>query len=233
MMTSIQPTGIEGLDDMLGGGIPGGAIVVILGSFGTGKTTMSIQYLLKGLNSGEKCIYISLEEDEKSIVKNALTYGWRLGDYTGNGMLSIIKLEPSDAKTTLERVKSEFPRFIREFGASRVVIDSISLLTMLYESESEKRTGLFNLCDLIRQSGAGALLTSEVNENHPSSSRDGMVEYTADGVILLQSTESKDASEQQLTLRVVKMRGVAHSRRIKPYSITREGIVVHSGSDIF
>ena len=60
-----------------------------------------------------------------------------------------------------------------------------------------------------------------------------MVEYTADGVILLQSTESKDASEQQLTLRVVKMRGVAHSRRIKPYSITREGIVVHSGSEIF
>ncbi|MBX8631357.1 MAG: KaiC domain-containing protein [Thermoplasmata archaeon] len=232
-MLPLQSTGIDGLDEMLGGGFPAGSIVAVLGSFGTGKTTMSLQYVLKGLSSGEKCIYISLEEDERSILKNAMTYGWDLQRYIDSSSLSIIKLEPSDARSAIERVRSEFPSFIKNFGAGRIVIDSVSLLTMLYEDANERRAVLFNLCKLIRQTGAGAMLTSEVNENHPSSSRDGMVEYTVDGVIYLQSIESRDGSEQQLTLRIVKMRGIGHSRRIRPYSISREGIIVHSGSEVF
>ncbi len=233
MQSALERTGIEGLDEMLGGGLPASSITVVLGSFGTGKTTLALQYLLRGLDSGEKCIFISLEEDEQSIMKYAGSYGWDLSRHIAEGRLSLIRLEPYNTRTSIERIKSEFPEFIRNFGAKRVVLDSVSLLTMLYDGEAEKRAGLFTLCNLIRESGAGALLTSEVNENHPVSSRDGMVEYTVDGVILLQSVESKDASEQQLTIRIVKMRGVGHSRRIKPYSITRDGIVVHSGSEVF
>ena len=230
---SALETGISGLDDMLGGGFPPGSIVVVLGSFGTGKTTMSMQFLLRGLQKGEKCIFISLEEDENSILRNARSYGWELQPHLDAKNLVLVRLEPTNARTSVERIRSELPDFIKQFGASRVVIDSVSLLSMLYETDSEKRSGLFNLCRLIRESGAGGLLTSEVNENHPTSSRDGMVEYTADGVILLQSVESSDASEQQLTIRIVKMRGIPHSRRIRPYSITGNGIVVHSGSEVF
>lgn len=233
MKEGLQATGIDGLDEMLGGGFPENSVAAVLGSFGTGKTTLALQYLLKGLNAGEKCIFISLEEDEQSILKNAKSYGWDLATHIGAGRLSLVRLEPYNTRTSIERIRSEFPEFISKFGARRVVIDSVSLLTMLYDGEAEKRAGLFTLCNLIRESVAGALLTSEVNENHPTSSRDGMVEYTVDGVILMQSVESKDASEQQLTIRIVKMRGVGHSRRIKPYSITRDGIVVHSGSEVF
>lgn len=226
-------TGISGLDEMLGGGFPAGSIVAVLGSFGTGKTTMSLQYILRGSELGEKSIFISLEENEGSIVRNAGSYGWNLRAHMDTGRLALLRLEPTNAKTSIERIRSELPQFIRQFGASRVAIDSVSLLSMLYETDSEKRSGLFTLCRLIRESGAGALLTSEISEIHPSSSRDGMVEYTSDGVILLQSVDSSDSSEQQLTIRIVKMRGVAHSRRIRPYSITKSGIVVHSGSEIF
>ncbi len=226
-------TGISGLDEMLGGGFPARSVVVVLGSFGTGKTTMSMQFILKGLEKGEKCIFISLEEDEKSVIRNAKSFGWELQKHIDSGNLVLMRLEPTNARTSVERIRSELPDFIRQYGASRVALDSVSLLSMLYDTDSDKRSGLFNLCRLIRESGAGALLTSEVNENHPVSSRDGMVEYTSDGVILLQSVESSDASEQQLTIRVVKMRGVQHSRRIRPYSITKGGIVVHSGSEVF
>lgn len=226
-------TGISGLDDMLGGGIPRGSVVALLGSFGTGKTTAGMQFILKGLEEGEKCIFISLEEDETSLTRNALSFGWDLAAHASKGALALVRLEPTDAKTSVERIRSELPGFIREFGASRVVIDSVSLLSMLYDTPAEKRGGLFTLCRLIRESGASALLTSEISENNPGASRDGMVEYTADGVILLRSVESSDESEQQLTIRVVKMRGTPHSRRIRPYSITGRGIVVHSGAELF
>ncbi len=233
MMEGAMQTGISGLDDMLGGGIPRGSVVAVLGSFGTGKTTAGMQFILKGLGEGEKCIFISLEEDETSLTRNASSFGWDLAAHASKGALALVRLEPTDAKTSVERIRSELPGFIREFGASRVVIDSVSLLSMLYDTPAEKRGGLFTLCRLIRESGASALLTSEISENNPGASRDGMVEYTADGVILLRSVDSSDESEQQLTIRVVKMRGAAHSRRIRPYSITGSGIVVHSGAELF
>src|SRR5438034_539193 len=74
-------TGIDGLDEMLGRGVPAGHIITILGSFGTGKTTFALQFLMQGLINGEKAVYISLEEDVDSVVANAESFGWDLKRY--------------------------------------------------------------------------------------------------------------------------------------------------------
>jgi len=226
-------TGIEGLDEMLQGGLPENHIVLLMGSFGTGKTTMGLQFLIEGLKAGEPCIFISLEEDRESITKNAASFGWNLVDAIDKKKLGLFKLEPSDAKTTITRIKSELPKFIKSFGAKRVVLDSVSLLNMMFSDENERRSNLFNLCQLLRSTGATTLLTAEVKDDNPRSSRDGLAEYTADGVLLLQSEENKEGGEVQLTIRILKMRRTAHSRRVKPYSITDKGIVVHAGADVF
>jgi KaiC domain protein len=226
-------TGVPGLDEMLQGGFPENHIVVLMGSFGTGKTTFGLQYLVEGLKTGEPCIFISLEEDKESVTRNAASFGWDLSGAIESKKLGLFKLEPSDAKTTVTRIKSDLPKFVKSFGAKRVVIDSVSLLNMMFSDDTERRSNLFNLCQLLRSTGATSLLTAEVKDENPRSSRDGLAEYTADGVLLLQSEENKEGGEVQLTVRILKMRRIAHSRRVKPYSITDKGIVVHAGADVF
>ncbi|MDH3365875.1 MAG: KaiC domain-containing protein [Thermoplasmata archaeon] len=226
-------TGVPGLDEMLQGGFPDGHLVVVMGSFGTGKTTLGLQFLMEGLSQDEHCIFISLEEDKDSVLKNAVSFGWDLSEPVAKKKLGLFKLEPSDAKTTITRIRSELPKFVKSFGAKRVVIDSVSLLNMMFQNDSDRRSNLFNLCQLLRSTGATSILTAEVKDENPRSSRDGLAEYTADGVLLLQSDEDRESGEVQLTVRVLKMRRTAHSRRVKPYSITNSGIVVHAGADVF
>ena len=225
-------SGIEGLDEMLEGGIPKSHMVVIMGSFGTGKTTMGIQFLNQGLKEGEKGIYISLEEDEKSILDDAKAFGRDLKPHLDAKRLALVKLEPTDAKTTVTRVGKELPDFIKSFGATRIVIDSVSLLNMLFENEHDKRVMLFNLTQLIKKTGATCIMTAEVKDDNPLSTRDGLAEYVADGVIALRNVEVPDKNEMQLTLRVVKMRRIRHSRRITPYGIVAKGIEVHAGAEM-
>lgn len=218
---------------MLGGGFPKSHNIVVMGSFGTGKTTFGLQFLFQGIKEGDKGIFITLEEDEESIIMDGQSFGWDLRPAVEGEQLVIVKLEPTDALSTISRIKSDLPKFIKSFGASRIVIDSISLLNMLFETEHEKRANLFALTQMIKETNATCLMTAEVNDKNPNASRDGLVEYTADGVVVLQYEEPEDKGEILLTLRVVKMRRTDHSRRIRPYSIGDGGILVHTGAEVF
>jgi KaiC/GvpD/RAD55 family RecA-like ATPase len=86
--------GIAGLDEMLGGGVTPGHTVVVMGSFGTGKTTFGLSFARQGLSEGESAIFISLEEDEDSILANARSFGWDLKPYIDSKKLHLIRLEP-------------------------------------------------------------------------------------------------------------------------------------------
>ena len=223
-------TGIKGLDEMMDGGFPKGHSVAVIGSFGTGKTTFAMQYIWEGLKNGEKCIFLSLEEDENSIIETAKSFGWDFENYLDDSLL-LIKLEPEDAGSSVKRLEGEIPQVIKEFGASRIAIDSVSLITMLFKSEEDKRTNLFALSKSIKDSGATAILTAEVDPKNPNVSRDGLVEYVVDGVILLTPREMNNRI--MLTLKILKMRRTKHSREVKPYEISSEGIEVLSESEIF
>lgn len=228
----LVPTGVDGMDEMLGGGIPRGHVVALLGSFGTGKTTFALQFLMQGLINGERGIFITLEEDVESILKTAEGYGWDLRSHLKDKTAAVIKLEPSDAKATATRVKSELPQFIKSFGAQRIAVDSISLLSMMFPDEVERRTRLFALCDQIRKTSATAIVTAEVKDDNPRSSRDGLVEYVSDGVIALRLVERSNG-EVQPAVQIVKMRRLKHARHIKPYSLTEVGAVVHTEAEVF
>ena len=225
-------TGIDGLDNMLGGGVPRGHIITVMGSFGTGKTTFGMQFLMQGLINGEKGIFISLEEDVDSVVANAASFGWDLRPYLKDKRLSVVKLEPADAKATVTRIKSELPEYIRKSGATRVVVDSISLLNMMFADDAERRTRLFSLCQQLKSTGATCVFTAEVKDDNPRSSRDGLVEYVSDGVIGLRFNE-RENGDVQLVIQVIKMRRLRHPRSIKPYNLTDQGIEVHGDMEVF
>ncbi len=226
------PTGISGLDEMLNGGIPKGHVFTVMGTFGTGKTTFALQFLWEGLQNDEKCIFISLEEGKEEVVKTGHTYGWDFEPYIENDQIVIEKLSPADAQATINRLKSDLPRFIKDFGAHRIVFDSVSLLNMLSDGFKEKRERLFELCQIVKDAKATTLFTAEVKDDNPKSSRDGLVEYTVDGVISLMYNQL-DSQEVQLSIQVIKMRRIEHSRKIKPYEITDEGLKVYTEGAMF
>src|SRR5436305_6670119 len=173
-------TGIDGLDEMLGRGVPAGHIITVLGSFGTGKTTFALQFLMQGLINGEKGVFISLEEDVDSVVANAASFGWDLKKYLKDKKLHIVKLEPVDAKTTVTRIRSELPDFIKRSGASRDAIDSISLLNMLFADDKERREKMFAPCKQPKYTGVTLRLQAGTKDDNPRLSRDDLVEYVSD-----------------------------------------------------
>ncbi len=223
-------TGISGLDDMIQGGIPEGHSVAVIGSFGTGKTTFAMQFIWEGLQRGERCIFMSLEEDEESLIETAKTFGWNFEEYLDK-TLFLIKIEPEDAGTSIKRLEGEIPEMIKEVEAKRIAIDSVSLITMLFKNDEDRRKYLFSLSKSIRESGATAVFTAEIDPHNPQGSRDGLVEYVVDGVILLKLME--DNNIMRPILRVLKMRRTKHSREVKPYEITENGISVMSESAVF
>jgi len=226
-------TGIVGLDDMLRGGLPAHQTVVVIGPFGTGKTIFGLQFICEGLSKGEPALYLSMDEGEEELIETASNSGWDLRPYIDENKLILIKLDASDIKTSITRIQSELPKLIRTFNPKRVVIDPITLLEMLFSDESDRRVELFNLCQTIEESGASIVLISESDKNNPYSSKFGLVEYVSDGVVVLRYVRTSDLREVQLAIEIVKMRRIEHSREIKPYSITDEGIIVHSEAGVF
>jgi KaiC domain protein len=226
-------TGIQGLDGMLGGGFPEGHTIVLVGTYGTGKTTFALQFIWEGLQKGESGIFITLEEDQKSIIETAAGYGWDLKPHIEAKRLQVVKLKPEDAKTTVTRIKSELPTFIKGFNAKRIVFDSVTLLGMLFETETEKREQLFNLSQLVKSTGATTLLTAEADPKNPGTTKDGLSEYVSDGVLLLRYNTRSDINEVVLSIQIIKMRRQKHSRKIKPYAITDTGIAVHTDAEVF
>jgi KaiC domain protein len=226
-------TGIQGLDELLQGGVPERHMIVVVGGMGTGKSTLAIQYLITGLKNGEKAVYMSLEEQEAEIKQSAMGFGWDLQTYVDNGTLALIRLDPNDIKTTMARIKNEMPGLIKQFGATRLVVDSITLFEMMFTDESERRLNLFEIFALLKDTGVTAIITSEAARDEVYSSRYGLVEYVADGVIILRYVRPDELRDVKLAVEVVKMRRHKHSRSIKPYDITDDGLVVHSESEVF
>ncbi|MCE8423725.1 MAG: KaiC domain-containing protein [Candidatus Methanoperedens sp.] len=226
-------TGIIGLDDMILGGIPKGHIVAVMGPPGTGKSTFSLQFIYTGLKNNENCIYLSLEESEENIIKTASIYGWDMKPYITNKKLALVNLSTLNFKSTIDRVENELPNLIKLFHGTRFAIDPITLYEMIHDSEPERRNHLFNFARLIKETGITAVITSEISKENPFYSRYGLIEYIADGVIILRQVRPADMSAVTTVIEISKMRHTDHSKEVKPYNITKNGIVVHSGDEVF
>jgi len=224
-------TGIPGLDEMLGGGIPEGHLVVVIGAYGTGKTALALHFVYEGLRRGEKCVYISFDEDEESIIEDAESFGMDIRRYVGE-KLEIMRVDATDVKRSLEKIESDLSVLIKGMNATRFVADTISVLESLFD-EKERWRALATFRQIVKGAGVTALFTTESDRNNPLMSKYGIIEYVADGVIALRRISTGDFKEPIYAVEIVKMRRTRHSRTAKPYSITSRGIVVHEKVDLF
>jgi len=232
MSTGRVNVGIAGLDDMLGGGLIPKSICALIGTYGTGKTTFSLEFVWDGLKKGEHVIYISLEEREERIIRYMKLKGWDVTPYL-NKALFVIRLDPTDFNLANNRIKNELPSLISEVGASRVVIDPISLFEDLFQTNSERRQEMFRFIEGLRDKPCTLMMTSETDKNNVFASRHSLIEYLADTVILLRYIRPSDLTDVHLALEVVKMRMSTHSREIKPYEIMQDQVMVYSEANVF
>jgi KaiC domain protein len=232
MIAERVKVGIVGLDDMLGGGLIPGSICAIIGTYGTGKTTFSLEFVWDGLNKGENIIYISLEEREERILSYMKQKGWDITPFL-NKSLFVIKLDPTDFNVANNRIKNELPKLIEEVKASRVVIDPISLFEDLFDTDSERRQEMYRFMEGLRDHHCTIMMTSETHRDNMFSSRHGLIEYLSDTVILLRYVRPSDLTDVHLALEVVKMRMSSHSREIKPYEIEQDQVMVYSEANVF
>jgi KaiC domain protein len=225
--------GIEGLDEMILGGIPERSLMVAIGGAGTGKTTFGLQFLHRGLAAGDRGVYITLEESRDSIVRTADEKGWSFSEYVADDDLAVIDLDPVEMANSLASIRSDLPRLVDEFGAERLVLDSVSLLEMMYDHPAKRRSEVFDFARSLKEAGVTIMVTSEASAENPYTSRHGLIEYLADAVFVLQYVRPSDFRETRLAVEIQKIRDANHSRETKPYEITGDGISVYRQANIF
>ena len=225
--------GIDGLDDMIRGGVPDRSLLAVIGGAGTGKTTFGLQFLEKALREGERGVFITLEQSEEAVLSTAEEMGWPFRKYQEAGLLSIVVLDPVDMANSLASIRNDISRLIRDFGASRLVLDSVSLLEMMYDHPSRRRSEVYNFTRSLKEAGVTTMLTSEADQSTAYASRHGMVEYLTDGVFFLQYVRSANSQETRTAIEIQKIRNASHSRERKPYEVTDSGISVYQQANIF
>ncbi|GAB4320903.1 MAG: ATPase domain-containing protein [Promethearchaeota archaeon] len=205
------PTGIEGLDELIEGGFPQNFVVLVAGSSGTGKTTLTMQYLIEGIKQGERGMYIGLGESSDVIKKSMARYDIdldKLGETDDLVFADIPALEISDISALINSMSDR---------TKRVVIDPISALVFKYERELDLRQKIRELVELLREKGVTTIITTEVLEGSEGISRFGIEDFLADGIIVLYYF--REGAKRFRGLEIRKMRGTAHSEMIHLYRI--------------
>jgi circadian clock protein KaiC len=219
-------TGIAGLDPLVQGGFLSNSVNLVTGETGTGKTIFCSQFLWHGLQKGETCLYITLEEGPEDIIEDVEQFGWNFKKFVDKGMFRIIYHDPAQVSNLGTTIVDE----IKRIKASRLVIDSTSVIGMNMNNVAQTRKMLINIINTIKRSDCVALITSEIPEGMKSLSRFGVEEFVVDCVIVLNYLEyAAGGLDRSLIIR--KMRRTKHGKDIYPIDITSKGIVVKPVED--
>lgn len=227
-------TGIEGLDKILNGGIPKGNTVLITGACGTGKTTMSVEYLINGAKNGEKGVFVTVTEPRDKLLENLTTYEFfdqKLVDKKELQFIEWADLIEKAGVTTTEIKNENIPKliktivdFVNEIGAKRFVIDSLTGILFHLKDKDSIRAFVFDLSKTLGSSRITTLLISEISPESSNYSTHGVEDAIADGIIMLGNIAQRGYLLR--TLHVVKMRGTVHSRAKYVMDLSSYGIII-------
>ena len=224
-------TGIAGLDDILGGGLPQGHMYLIEGESGAGKTTLGMQFLLEGHRSGERTLWISLSEAERELELIAGSHGWSLkGIAVANPASPSRELDPeqqysffSPGDVELDDIRNAIVAAVEHVRPSRVVFDPFSDIRHLSRDVLRYRRQVLSLRELFAAYGCTALL---MQEGDRGADGDLQAEALAHGYISLHQ-DSAEYGGQRRRLRVHKMRGIPFRDGYHDFAIRTGGVEVY------
>jgi circadian clock protein KaiC len=223
------PTGIQGLDEITGGGLPRGRPTLVCGGAGSGKTLLAMEFIVRGIRDyGEPGVFMAFEETEADLTKNVASLGFDLQDMVDRKLLDLdyVRIERSEIEETgeydLEGLFVRLNTMIDEVGAKRVVIDTVEALFASLPNEGILRAELRRLFRWLKEKGVTAVITAEQGES--TLTRHGLEEYVSDCVIFLDHRVINQIATRRL--RVVKYRGSSHGTNEYPTMIDEHGLSV-------
>ncbi|NNJ09573.1 AAA family ATPase [Chloroflexales bacterium ZM16-3] len=218
-------TGVEGLDDLLGGGIPLGDAVLVSGPSGSGKSVLAAQFIAAGARQGEPGVIAVFEEHPSDYVRRALSLGIDLAGLEQAGVLKIIYIRPLDLSP--DETLFEIREAVQAIRAKRVVIDSLTgfELALAPTFRTDFRESLYRLVGSLTGTDIMVLMTMEIVQSATDLRLSPyVISFLADNIILLRYVEI--AGELRKSLRVIKMRNSDHSSHLWQYEITAQGMIV-------
>ena len=223
------PTGIEGLDEILSGGLPCGSPTLFSGGPGCGKTLFGLEFVVRGVERyGENGVFISFEETAEELARNVASCGIDLMKHVRSGKIFVdyIQIDPRQHETAgeydLEGLFIRLRHAIDSTKAKRIVVDSIEALFSSFGDAHILRAEIGRLFRWLKQAGVTAIITAEKGEG--AFTRHGLEEYLADCVIFLDHRVTDEHSVRRL--RVIKYRGANHATDEFPFLIDSNGISV-------
>jgi circadian clock protein KaiC len=216
-------TGIAGLDEMLGGGLPRSSSTVVQGATGTGKTLLGLQFLLEGARRGEPGIHFTLEETADQLRGIAQGFGWDLREMEQRRVLSLRYVSPVELSTDafLNRAR----QLVEEVGARRAVLDSLTSMELGVSSERRFKELVYAMTKHFRALGVTFNLNMEVTELLGSAQLSGHgVSFAADNLIQLKYVEQDGRLDRGVS--VLKARGVRHATEVRRMYVEDRGLRV-------
>jgi circadian clock protein KaiC len=222
-------TGIQGLDEITGGGVPRGRPTLVCGGAGCGKTLLAMEFLVRGaVQFGEPGVFMSFEETAAELKSNVASLGFGLADLVRRKKLVLehVHVERSEIEETgeydLEGLFVRLNHAIDSIGAKRVVLDTLEALFAGLPNEAILRAELRRLFRWLKDKGVTAVITAE--RGREQLTRHGLEEYVSDCVIVLDHRVYEQIATRHL--RVVKYRGALHGTNEFPFLIGDTGISV-------
>ncbi len=223
-------TGIPGLDDVLAGGYARGHVYLLEGEPGAGKTTLGLQFLLQGAQSGERCLYITLSETEMELRAGAASHGWSL-----DSNIEVCELLPPESLLAGEQHQSllyasdlelgettnQIFEAVKRVNPSRLVIDSLSEIRLLAQSSLRYRRQILTIKHYFARLGTTVLLLDDLT----SDATDKTVHSIAHGVVRLEDNAPAYGAERR-RMRVVKYRGQKYRGGFHDLTIDTGGLKV-------
>jgi len=237
--------GLKSIDELLNGGIPRNNLVLVTGPTGSGKSILSLQFLVNGAQKfGEKGMYISFEQNKEDIIREASTFNWDLKKLEREGKLRVISFRVMSEHAV--SVNREIKNQIDSFKPERLVFDSLSsyivsmetigYLEILMDYDLERksnvqispemamRRSIMELVETIKSARITAFLISERSEESEYLSRDTISEFLVDGVLVLNFIGV--GTEEFGTIQIRKMRHTKHAHTTYQTFITDEGMKI-------
>jgi len=227
----LTKTGIQGLDELLNGGIPTGWTTILSGQPGCGKTCLAMGFLIGGIeNYDEPGVFCSFNENRKELGLTQESFGFNLTKYEKSKKLMILDFSVGrvlgDGQIVFKQKNLDLPALskilknaINEIHAKRLVIDPLTIISLLFDDIREIRYNFLRFFDVIRRFGVTSLAISETSLLSKGYS---VEEFLAAGIIRLYN--ERLGSKRQRGIEIIKMRGINHKRGVYPFSITNNGI---------
>lgn len=218
------PTGISNLDPLIEGGFKRNSVNLVAGGAGSGKTIFAMQFIMDGLKKGEPGIFITFEEKKKKFYEDMLEFGWDLQRYEEQNKFVFLEYTPEQVKKILTEGGGIVEAILEKIKARRIVIDSITSFSLLYEDELTKKEAALSLFELIDKWNCTGILTSQ-DEARDGHTITAAMEFEVDGIIVLYHVKKKGIRRR--AIEILKMRGTKIPEKTVALDITDKGIKIN------